>query len=378
MLKMKSKNNRIIFLDILRAIAVLMMVQGHTIDSLLADEYRTFDSTIYSIWHTLRGFTAPIFMFTAGVVFTYLLKLNGQSFWENPRVKKGFKRFLLLLGLGYLLRYPTYKIIDFANVSESQWRIFFSVDALHLIAFGLLFILIFTYLSERFKISNITMFSFAASFFFFMVFTVKEIAWGEFLPIFAAGYFTREFGSIFPLFPYAGYVLAGGILGILLAGSKEIYKDSQFMIKLLLIGISLIAFSYLFFGIINLYEPNTNFWTSRISLVFLRLGVVLLLNALIGFAALKLNNIPKTIKLIGRHTLLIYVVHLIILYGSAWSPGLSRYFKHSFSLSEAVAAAIVMISLMISLVWVMNKLIFERKNKKHKLAAANVYLIKPK
>ena len=104
----------------------------------------------------------------------------------------------------------------------------------------------------------------------------------------------------------------------------------------------------------------------------------MLLNALIGFAALKLNNIPKIIKLIGRHTLLIYVVHLIILYGSAWSPGLSRYFKHSFSLSEAVAAAIVMISLMISLVWIMNKLIFERKNKKHKLAAANVYLIKPK
>ncbi len=50
------------------------------------------------------------------------------------------------------------------------------------------------------------------------------------LPQVAAGYFTREFGSIFPLFPYAGYVLAGGILGIVLAGNKEIYKESQFMV----------------------------------------------------------------------------------------------------------------------------------------------------
>jgi uncharacterized membrane protein len=84
-----KNNNRIIFLDILRAFAVLMMVQGHTIDSLLADEYRTFDSVIYSVWHTMRGFTAPIFMFTAGVVFTYLLKLNNLPFKENPRVIKG-------------------------------------------------------------------------------------------------------------------------------------------------------------------------------------------------------------------------------------------------------------------------------------------------
>jgi uncharacterized membrane protein len=375
---MNSKKNRIIFLDILRAIAVLMMVQGHTIDSLLADEYRTFDSDIYSVWHTLRGFTAPIFMFTAGVVFTYLLNLNKLSFRENPRVKKGVKRFFLLLGLGYLLRYPTYKIIDFSNVSEAQWKIFFTVDALHLIAFGLLFILIFTYISERFKLNNITTFSAGTLFFFLMVFISKEIAWGEFLPQFAAGYFTREYGSIFPLFPYAGYVLAGGIMGIILAGNREIYKDSQFMFKLLLVGASLTAFSYLFFGLINVYEPETNYWTSKISLVFFRLGIVLILSSLIGFASLKLKNIPNIIKLIGRHTLLIYVVHLIIIYGSAWSPGLARYFKHSFTIYQAITAATVMILLMIGFVWIVNKIIFERKEKKNKLAAANFYLIKPK
>jgi uncharacterized membrane protein len=359
-----KNNSRIIFLDILRAIAVLMMVQGHTIDSLLADEYRTFDSVIYSVWHTMRGFTAPIFMFTAGVVFTYLLKLNNLPFKDNPRVVKGLKRFFLLLGLGYLLRYPTYKIFDFRYVSETQWKIFFAVDALHLIAFGLLFILILTYISEKVKVSSITVFSSGAAFFFLMLFVVREFSWGEILPQFAAGYFTREFGSIFPLFPYAGYVLAGGVLGIILAGNKDIYKESGFMIKLLLIGSSLIAVSYLLFGIINIYEPQANYWTSRISIVFFRLGVVLMLNGAIGFAAAKLNNIPNTIKLIGRHTLLIYVVHLVIIYGSAWSPGVSRYFKHSLTLFEAITAALIMISLMIGMVLIINKLVFERRRKK--------------
>ncbi|MCK5085941.1 MAG: DUF1624 domain-containing protein, partial [Melioribacteraceae bacterium] len=59
-----NSNNRIQYLDLMRAFAVIMMLQGHTIHVLLADEYRTFDSLIYSIWHSLRGFTAPVFMFT--------------------------------------------------------------------------------------------------------------------------------------------------------------------------------------------------------------------------------------------------------------------------------------------------------------------------
>ena len=374
---MKS-NSRIIFLDLLRALAVLMMVQGHTIDSLLADEYRTFDSVIYSVWHTMRGFTAPIFMFTSGVVFTYLLHLNNLPFSENPRVKKGIKRFFLLLGLGYLLRYPTYKIFDFTHVTETQWKIFFTVDALHLIAFGLLFIIGLYFISQKLSLSSLTSYGLGALFFFLIFFPVREVQWGEILPQFAAGYFTRDYGSIFPLFPYAGYVLAGAVLGIILAGNREIYKDSGFLLKLFLSGLSLIGISYLLFGIINIYEPQSTYWTSRMSLVFFRLGVVLILNAAIGFAAMKLQNIPNAIKIVGRHTLLIYVVHLLIIYGSAWSPGLSWYYKHNFSLFGSLIAAGAMISLMILLVLTLNKLVFERRKRKHKLAAANVYLIKPK
>ena len=57
-----------------------------------------------------------------------------------------------MLGIGYLLRYPTTKVIDFSGVSDESWLIFFASDALHLIAFGILSILIFLYLSERFKL----------------------------------------------------------------------------------------------------------------------------------------------------------------------------------------------------------------------------------
>jgi len=88
----EEKKHRIIFIDLMRTFAVFQMVQGHTIDTLLADNFRNPDNFIYASWHFLRGVTAPIFMFTAGIVFTYLFRLVQKPFNENPRVKKGIKR----------------------------------------------------------------------------------------------------------------------------------------------------------------------------------------------------------------------------------------------------------------------------------------------
>ncbi|MCK7524614.1 MAG: DUF1624 domain-containing protein [Ignavibacteriales bacterium] len=89
-----EKKHRIIFIDLMRAFAVIQMVQGHTVDVLLAPEFRSDQYPVYFLWNFMRGMTAPIFMFTAGTVFTYLFRLVDEPFINNPRVKKGFYRFL--------------------------------------------------------------------------------------------------------------------------------------------------------------------------------------------------------------------------------------------------------------------------------------------
>jgi len=221
----KEKKSRIIFIDLMRAFAVLMMVQGHTVDTFLADSYRSIDSAAFNFWLFMRGLTAPIFMFSAGTVFTYLLKLNKLPFNENPRVKKGLKRVLLLVGLGYFLRYPTPYIVYFKEVTPSQWSTFFTVDALHLIGFGILFTLFFLYLSEKFKIRERILLP-TGTFLFFALFPFfAKINWVEFLPVPVAAYFYQGTGSLFPLFPWVGYVLAGAMLGSYLADNPEIYKS---------------------------------------------------------------------------------------------------------------------------------------------------------
>ncbi len=329
----------------MRAFAVLMMVQGHTVHTFLDSNLRTTDSLFYVIWHTMRGFTAPIFMFIAGVVFTYLLFYNSKTH-NKQRVIKGLKRFLLLVGLGYLLRYPTYTIIDFSEVSAEQWRIFFAVDALHLIGFGLLFIILLALLAEKLKLSPYILLLSGALFFVLLHPLVNSIDWISILPAPIAAYMYTKTGSLFPLFPWAGYVLGGAVLGVFLAHNPLIFKKKRFGSSLIVIGLSLM-FVYPASTQINLLFEGSYLTSSyAIAVFFLRIGFVIALNGAVALLVIKLDNIPDFIKLIGRHTLLIYAVHLIILYGSAWVPGLYTPFGQSLNTPLTLGAVVLMYLLM--------------------------------
>lgn len=349
MLKDKKKN-RIIFIDLMRAFAVLMMVQGHTVDTLLADSYRTFDSPLFSFWFFMRGLTAPIFLFSSGTVFTYLFRMNKLPFSENPRAKKGLKRFLLLVGLAYFLRYPTPYIFDFYNVSASQWQTFFQVDVLHLIGFGILFLIGLLYLAEKFNLRDVLVFSTAAFVAFSLYPLFSKIDWVKFLPLPIAGYLYQGTGSLFPLIPWIGFIFAGAVLGSYLAHNSEVFTTKRFSLNLLYMAFLFIAISLIGNTLELAIYKQSNFWTTSPNLIFFRLGIVLLLNSGMSYLAIMVKKVPPIIFHIGRNTLPIYVVHLIILYGSAWTMGLWSIFAKSFSVWSTIGAAILMISLMISMV----------------------------
>jgi len=340
-----NSNNRIQYLDLMRAFAVVMMLQGHTIHVLLADEYRTFDSLIYTIWHSLRGFTAPVFMFTAGVVFAYLFNNKNLTFKKNPRVKKGIKRAVTLLVIGYLLRYPTYKVFDFSDVTIAQWTIFFAVDALHLIAVGLLLIILLEWFSQKLSIKNLNVYLIINLTIFLLSPLVNNIDWTNWLPVPLASYLYFDMGSIFPLFPYAGYIFAGAALGAFLAMNPQKYNEVKFNMYLGIAGLILAAAS----KIIALYFSSPLDWNENIFLSFYRIGVVLIFNSLIALVSIKIRTIPKFILTFGRLSLIIYVVHLVIVYGSAWSIGMYQLIGRSVNLELTIITALLMIFLMIIL-----------------------------
>jgi len=347
---------RIYFLDMMKALAVLMMVEGHTVDALLSDASRRADSPGYVVWLGIRGFTAPIFMFSSGVVFTYLLRLNRLPFFENPRVKKGFFRFLTLVGIGYLLRYPGSHIVDFSTVTASQWRVFFTVDALHLIGFGLLFVLILDLVAESARIPEWLAFLCGALFFFGMYTVTEPVAWAERLPAFLAAYFYHGTGSYFPLYPWVGYVLSGAVLGSWLARRPDAFASPGFSARLLGVGVGVLVASLLLEYAGGAAYGRKVAWIGQISVVARRVGVVLMLNGAMSFIAQKLRDIPRIVKQVGRQTLAVYVVHLVVIYGCALFPGLTKVFRKKLDVPETVLAVVVMVSAMVLMVAAIEKL----------------------
>jgi uncharacterized membrane protein len=353
----------------MRALAVLMMVEGHTVDAFLSDSFRDTSSASFNIWLTIRGFTAPIFMFTSGVAFTYLLRLNKEPFFQNPRVKKGIFRFITLVLIAYLLRYPTYTFFNFSVVTREQWMTFFTVDALHLIGFGILFILMLALIAEKLKLNDWLVFTAGALFFFLMFSVTEKIVWTKYFPIPFAAYFYHGTGSLFPFFPWAGYVICGAVLGSYLAHNPNSFGTKKFCFQLFAAGVTILIVAAGIEIVENIFYDGKTFWTDNLYVITLRLGGVLILNSIMSFIALRIKTLPELVKQVGRHTLLIYAVHVIIIYGSAWIPGFDMILHKKMNVVESSIAAVFMIVLMMWMVVLLEKYKLYRKDK---LAAAEI------
>jgi uncharacterized membrane protein len=353
--------HRVIFIDLMRAIAVLQMVQGHTVDVLLQQDLRTTEFTVFAIWNFLRGMTAPIFMFTAGTVFTYLFHSVKKPFEKNYRVRKGIRRGLLLLFIGYMLKYPTWKLFDFSDVTQDKWILFISVDVLQLIGVSLLLLLLILLIAEKLKLNFTNVFVVISTLIFISSPFIEAIKWASILPATIAAYFYSGTGSLFPLFPWAGYVIAGGVLGCYLAQNPLVFKTTRFSIILAIYGASFTFIALVSNNILHALQINNINPQTEPSTIFYRMGFVLLLTAIVSFISLRVNKIPQIIILAGRNTLLIYVVHLIILFGSAWSPGINLVWGYSFTGWQSFFAALLMISLMTFMVLLIHK--FKIRNK---------------
>ncbi len=351
-----SQKNRVIFLDFMRAFAVMMMVQGHTIDAVLGDNYRNLDNPVFWVWNFMRGMTAPIFLMTSGTVFMYLFRTADKPFRHNPRVAKGFQRVILLLMLGYLLRFPDYNIFYIGEATYQQWVTFFSVDVLHLIGFGLFFTMLLAWLAEVIKKDDFWVFLIASIIFVLVWQPFEHIDWKSFMSPLFYGYFYTKTGSLFPLFPWLAYFFLGAIIGSILAKYPNIFRDSRFSRQVSILGISLVVIS-LIGDLLERYLTGTsNYWTTSPNLIIMRVGFVILLMGSFIFASLKVNTIPKIFILLGRNTLSIYVVHLLIIYQS---PA-KKYFTRTYNPAETIMIAVGMIGLMVLMVYLFN--LFKLKN----------------
>jgi len=350
----KLLNNRIVFLDILRAFAVIAMIQGHTVDILLRQSYRGNESFMYYLWNFNRGLTAPIFLFTAGCVFTFVFRNKNLPFSRNPRVKKGLIRAVFLILIGYLIKFPTSDLLHYANISQKNWLGFYAIDVLQLIGVGLILLMILFYIHEKLRLNIYRLLVSSALLLIVLSVVCELVDWYMYLHPFPAGYLNMGTGAKFPLLPNLVYILAGAVLGHYIAISRDAIKSSQLRKTLLSYGIILILAYELLNFLHHLTGNPLNILSKTTNMVFIRTGMVILIVLIIMELSVKVRRLPRIIQITGTYTLLIYVVHLFILYGSAWNRGIAYYYAYSFSFLESVLSALVLIFFMVLLAYFAN------------------------
>ena len=61
-----NSNSRLFVLDLARCIAMIMMIQGHTLDALTDPQLLDIHAFPWNIWNFIRGLTAPVFLIVSG------------------------------------------------------------------------------------------------------------------------------------------------------------------------------------------------------------------------------------------------------------------------------------------------------------------------
>ncbi|MEM9647929.1 MAG: acyltransferase family protein [Bacteroidota bacterium] len=332
---MKAKTSRLFFIDAMRAWAILMMLQGHFIDGLLDPVFRDKSNEIFNVWLYFRGITAPVFFTVSGFIFTYLLIRVPQVGLDNPRVKKGVRRGLQLLFIGYLLRTNLLGLLS-GNIYSS----FYLVDVLHCIGLSILALIgIYLFSSNR-KPYVFPMLLIGITMVLFLFEPIYKQWSCAFLPEAIANYFTKANGSVFTIIPWLGYATVGGFLSVLFTRFKDAKQLYTIAIPSAILVGSLLIF-YSSDGFISLFEHTGIELFHKIQInnyLFIRLGDVFLVFAV--FMLLRKFMTNASVLKIGASTLSIYVIHFIILYGSFTGLGLYRFFHHSLNPSIVIPGAI--------------------------------------
>ncbi|WP_298494813.1 heparan-alpha-glucosaminide N-acetyltransferase domain-containing protein [uncultured Algibacter sp.] len=330
-----AQPNRLYFIDAVRAFAILMMLQGHFIDTLLSPIYRDNSNTAYNIWSYFRGITAPTFFTISGLVFAYLLLRAYSKGNDKIRIKKGLFRGLLLIVIGYSLR-----INVFNWLSGHFSSYFFIIDVLQCIGLSLIFLIgLHSLFKKRSYLFSIILFTIGC-----LCFVTEPIYRDltlEYIPEIIANYMTKTNGSVFTILPWFGYSAFGAFISTVFFrhAHRNRFKFIT-IITFFTVGFFLIYFSSLFLTKLS-YITNIELlkMSADYNYLFTRLGNVLILFG--TFYSLEQFLKQSIIARIGEKTLSIYVIHFVLLYGSFTGYGLKRFLSKSLEPSTAIFGAIL-------------------------------------
>lgn len=317
----------------------LVMMQGHVFDALVSPLSRA--DPLYLLQATLHGSTAPGFLFASG----FVAGLPRAPLSVTASLRRA-KRLLFVLGVGYAIHLPYFSLWKTLSATPAEKAALFACDALQVIAVTQLAVLGVQWIFGRhWPAVTATL---AA-----IVLVAGPGIWASgvarTLPAPLGAFLDMSVTpSRFPIFPFAAFVLAGTVAGALLGRQDPRTRRVRGLVG----GFGLIAVGLL------LSIPLrwvVDFWGVSPAYALIRIGALLLI--LLGVEALsQRTRAVQPLALLGHETLLVYVLHLLMLYGGVVGASpMARYFD-TLSFPQATGILLLMLPVIFAAAWTWHRI----------------------
>jgi hypothetical protein len=311
-----SRASRLTFLDLFRGLAVFGMFDAHITNALVIHPEGW--NALYYYHDKLFNLPAPAFLFAAGIPFGMSIdrRWNDYRSW-SPVLRNRLLRLAEILLLGLALHLPFFSLHrTLFEATERQMSSFRNMDVLQCIAvsaFALL-VLVWVLPSPRWFLRACFTAAIGIS-------VASPLMWAlsPQLPWWLGTYFSKHWGSFFPLFPYAGFLFAGAVWGYLYADAKRNEGASDFLKSSGRLGLLLLVAGAAA-GFLPLPAPYDDFWNASPQFFLLRVGFFSAVLSLLARTESRVSSAVPFLAPLGSESLVIYMTHLVMIYGSLANP----------------------------------------------------------
>jgi uncharacterized membrane protein len=293
------------YIDALRGVAVVLMIMWHAIDAWTLPSSR--DGAAFAVVVFLAGWVAPMFLFLAGVA----IPLAGAA-----RIARGASRrqagwSLQKRGWEIFLIAHLFRLQSFLLNPNGQWASILKPDILNILGLGMVL----------------------AAFIWSRSRDLRSLAWGLLVPTAVMLFvltpwsrhwwwptqlhprleaYVRPVGNLgqFTLFPTVGYLLAGALVGAIIAASDP--KDVRAQVRLAVAGAGAAAAGLLLVPFATVITS----WGDSPALFLSRAGIITLLLPLAWLLARRVEPGGwHPLIVFGQTSLFVYWVHVELVYG---------------------------------------------------------------
>jgi uncharacterized membrane protein len=324
------------FLDWMRGLAVLIMIECHTFNSFARMDVRPGGPYVLSQF--VGGMAAPLFLFMAGMTFGFQMESLER------REPNRFKRWQFALRrAGYIMVIAfAFRIGNWiASIPRPELSEITKVDILN--SMGLAMGAFAT--AAVFDSKNRVRFALAAALVIAVLAPIMEsFTWSGTPQLIVEYLAPGPNRGRFPFFPCAAYVGFGLAVGAIVKRTAEQHMD-RLMQWCALLGFALIFTAQYFANIPFSLYAAPDFWRSSPSLVLIRTGISL---AMLASAYLWTEYGAAArwswMQALGQTSLLVYWVHVMLVYGNIAKP-----WKRTLSIPETAFAFALVTALMVAL-----------------------------